>query len=207
MIKLPVYNIKGEKISEFTFETSEKSLKLNQDLIAQAVRVETNRVNVKPAVAKTRADVKGGGKKPWKQKGTGRARAGSIRSPLFKGGGVTFGPTGEKRNLQLPAKMRRAALEMLLFQKSKVNEAIVIDDIEIKNGKTKEASRVLQDLKISKKVLLVTSKTDEKKLKAWKNLVQLDIVWASNLKLADFLQNSVIAFTLGAADSTFKGSK
>jgi len=208
MIKLPVYNISGEKIEDFVLTDDNKDLKFNDDLVAQAIRVEQNRIQIESGKAKTRAEVKGGGKKPWRQKGTGRARAGSLRSPLFKGGGVTFGPTGLKRKLVLPAKMRKAAYLMLLSKKSLEKEVIILSDIKIADKKTKSAGQAVSALKLNGSILLIVNSKDRNDVAPWRNLGLVEVVESGNLLLGDFLKNKIFVYSSNAAkDLKDKGKK
>lgn len=207
MIKLPVYNIKGEKLEDFQISCAEKSLKLNKKLLSQVLRVEKNAVSFKPGKTKTRSEVAGGGRKPWKQKGTGRARAGSLRSPIFIGGGVTFGPDAETRALKIPSKMRKSALEMLLCEKSKQGEVLVLESINVEGGKTKFAAQALQNLKIANEVILVSGNKESSDLTAWLNLAQVNVVSATGLRCSDLVGKKRIIFTKQALSGRFKVSK
>lgn len=200
MIKLPVYNLSGEKVSDFVLQENEKDLKFNNYLIAQAIRVEQNRTQIEWGKAKTRSEVAGGGRKPWRQKGTGRARAGSIRSPLFKGGGVTFGPTGVKRKLEMPLKMRKAAYLMLLAKKATEKEVMVLDDIKITDKKTKSAEKVISALKLERPVLLIVNSKDREDTAPWRNLGLVEVIESNNLKLGDFLTNHIFIYSHNAVD-------
>ncbi len=207
MIKLPVYNISGEKVEDLVLAGDKKDLKFNDNLVAQAIRVEQNRIQVESAKTKTRAEVKGGGRKPWRQKGTGRARAGSLRSPLFKGGGVTFGPTGLKRKLVLPSKMRRAAYLMLLAKKVSEKEAIVLADIKIVDKKTKSAEKAVSSLRIVNQILLIVTPGDRENIAPWRNLGLVEVTQSSNLHLGDFLTNKIFVYSRNAADALDKKGK
>ena len=127
-MKIDIYNQKGEVTGSTTLPKEIFGVEFNADLVHQiAVSLSANKRQVS-AHTKNRAEVRGGGKKPWRQKGTGRARVGSIRSPLWKGGGVTFGPrTDRKFEVEIPKKMRRKALFMVLSQKAKNNTLVVLD--------------------------------------------------------------------------------
>jgi len=132
------YNQKGEEIGKTELPKEIFEVGLNSDLVYQVVLSQT--ANRRQVLAKTkdRSEVRGGGRKPWRQKGTGRARHGSIRSPIWKGGGVTFGPTTEKVFKKIiPKKMRRKALFMVLSAKAKENLILVLDKLEIEKPKTK----------------------------------------------------------------------
>ena len=146
---------------------------------------------------KTRSEVRGGGHKPWRQKGTGRARAGSNRSPLWKGGGVIFGPKPKKVSLKLNKKERRLALQTLLYNKK--NNIVLIDDLEngITEPKTKDFVKICQDCQINldQKVLVVVSKKTVPLKLSTKNLKNVELILASNINTLSFLKAKQIVLT------------
>lgn len=148
-ITLPVYNTAGNQIDSIKLDTSVFDGRINTATIYQAV---TNyRANQRKGLAatKTRGEVSGGGRKPWRQKGTGRARVGSIRSPLWRHGGVIFGPHPRDFSYSLPKKIRRLALKSVLCAKIKENNFVVLDNFTLEKAKTKEALKLLSNLKIN----------------------------------------------------------
>lgn len=188
------YNQKGEKIGQTKLpkEIFEKDFK--PDLIHQVVVSMQSNKRQGTAHTKDRSEVRGGGRKPWRQKGTGRARHGSSRSPIWIGGGVTFGPRNERNYKKvIPKNMRRAALFSVLSAKAKDNEILIIDKISIEEPKTKILYNLLTDLlkKIKKETLksslVVTSKKDENLLKAIKNIPGVELIEARNLNILDIL--------------------
>ena len=146
---------------------------------------------------KTRSEVRGGGRKPWRQKGTGRARAGSNRSPLWKGGGVIFGPKPKKVSLKLNKKERRLALQTLLYNKK--NNIVLIDDLEngITEPKTKNFVKICQDCQINldQKVLVIVSKKTVPLKLSTKNLKNVELILASNINTLSFLKAKQIVLT------------
>ena len=198
MIKIDSYNNKGEKKDPIILKLATDDLKFNANLVSQAVRYEDFKNHRANGKSKTRANVSGGGKKPWRQKGTGRARAGSIRSPLFRHGGVTFGPDGKQEKLFLPAKMRRQALKMLLFQKISNREFSVIENLEVK--KTKEAQKIFEKLNQPKNWIIVADDKDNKYLKFWRNIAAIDIRFLSTLKIRDLIGAALVISTLKSFD-------
>ncbi len=165
-------------------------VKINPDLIQQAVI--TQRANARQILAhvKDRSEVRGGGKKPWRQKGTGQARHGSIRSPLWKGGGVTFGPRKERIfKKKINKKMKRKALFMVLTSKVKDNELILLDKLELKEPKTKLMTEVLKNIfkENNKSVLVVIPKKDENIIRAIRNIPKTKILRADSLNVLDLL--------------------
>jgi len=141
------------------------------------------------AKTKTRAEVRGGGRKPWRQKGTGRARVGSIRSPIWKGGGVVFGPTPKESKIKMSKKMRRKALFSALSNKLKTNKLILLDKIQIDHIKTKTAEKILNKLPIKEgKILLVLPKFNPKVVLSFRNLPYLKTVEVGSLNIVDVLE-------------------
>src|SRR3989344_788916 len=143
-MEVKVYNQEGKESSEIELGEAIFGLPWNADLVHQAVRVAF--ANQRPVLASTkdRSEVRGGGRKPWRQKGTGRARHGSTRSPLWKGGGVTFGPTNERNfKLKINKKMARKAFLTALSAKAKDNEILLFDDLKVTSSKTKEMAKVM----------------------------------------------------------------
>ena len=148
---------------------------------------------------KTRSEVRGGGRKPWRQKGTGRARAGSNRSPLWKGGGVIFGPKPKKVSLKLNKKERRLALQTLLYNKSKNNKIILIEDLEngINDPKTKNFLKICQDcnINLNEKVLVIVSKKTIPLKLSTQNLKNVELISASNINTLSLLKAKEIILT------------
>jgi large subunit ribosomal protein L4 len=175
-------------------------VKPNPDLIYQVVRNQLFSRRQKTAHAKDRSEKRGGGKKPWRQKGTGRARHGSIRSPLWKGGGVTFGPRKEKNfEKKIPLQVRRKALLMVLSEK-KANKLIVLTD-NIKAEKTKQMIDILENNKLKEKsVLIVLAKNDVKTVKAARNIPKTNIMSAKDLNALDLLQHEYVLMEKEAVD-------
>ena len=201
MIKIPIFNSIGEKSSEFQLNGD---YKLNKALIAQVVRVLESRIAVKAGQAKTRGDVRGGGRKPYRQKGTGRARAGSIRSPLFRGGGITFGPNGANQILKIPKKMKQAAFWQLLAYQTEAGDVIGIDQSALSQKKTKDADSVLTKLKLDKKAVLVTTPEEKKETPTWQNLAYIELKSLNNLTVYDLIKNSKFIFSLNSLESLKK---
>jgi large subunit ribosomal protein L4 len=149
------------------------------------------------AHAKTRGEVRGGGKKPWRQKGTGRSRHGSIRSPLWKGGGVTHGPRKDRIfEVEIPKKMRRKALLMVLTQKAKDNQLVILDKIELEKGKTKEMAASLKRLPCNNQATLIALPNYDKKIfLASRNIKKTSIEDARNLNVLDLLNTKYLLMT------------
>jgi len=138
--------------------------------------------------AKTRAEVSGSGKKPWRQKGTGRARAGSKRSPLWRKGGVTFGPKPRNYGYALPKKVRKLALKVALSDKAKENKVKIVPEFAVAEAKTKLAAKFLKDQKIEGRALLIVGKENDNFIKAARNLADAKVILAGDLNIYDLLQ-------------------
>ncbi len=151
------------------------------------------------AVTKTRGLVSGGGRKPWKQKGTGRARFGSSRNPIWRGGGIVFGPTGEENfSQQINVKAKRLAIRQALSLAAEANKIIVIEDVTVPNGKTAELSSFLKKVGVTKKALVVVETKTDELLRAAQNLQDVKLVQAQYLNVYDILNADSIVVTADA---------
>ncbi len=188
-MKVPVYNQKGEKISEALLPKEIFDIKMNSDLVHQVVLVQTANRRQKTAKTKDRSEVRGGGRKPWRQKGTGRARVGSTRSPIWRGGGVTFGPRTEKVfKKKIPKKMRRKALFMVLSAKAKENLLLVLDNLKIEKPKTKSMAKILNKLFLKKgSGLVILPEMNKNIIKSTKNIPKVRAIQAKDLNVLDLL--------------------
>lgn len=155
MPKVKLYNIAGQETGEIELNDSVFGVDYNEAVIHQAVVRQMANERLGTHATKTRGLVRGGGKKPWKQKGTGRARVGSIRSPLWVGGGTVFGPTPRSHAKDMPKKARQLAVKSALSEKLRANELIVIDAIDFEAPKTKNVVKMLADLHSEGKALIV----------------------------------------------------
>ncbi len=161
MPKLDLYNIAGERIGEVTLSSKVFGAKVNEALLYEALKAQASSRRRGTASTKERAQVRGGGRKPWRQKGTGRARAGSIRSPIWKGGGTTFGPRPRDYSYSLPRKAKRKAIKSALSAKFKEKEILILDRMGLKEAKTKKMASILVNLRSGKKPLLVIEEGNE----------------------------------------------
>lgn len=176
-LTLPVYNTEGKEIDKIKLDAAVFDGQINRDAIYQAVVAYRAAQRKGLASTKTRGEVSGGGVKPWRQKGTGRARAGSIRSPLWRHGGVTFGPLPRDFSYALPAKIKQAALKSSLRAKIKENNLLVLEDFNLREPKTKEATSILNNLKIApkKSTLLLLNKPEKNIKLAFRNIDSLKV--------------------------------
>ena len=188
-MKITVYNQEGKAVSEALLPKEIFEVPFNSDLVSQVVNVQKNNRRQVIAHTKDRSEVRGGGKKPWKQKGTGRARHGSTRSPIWKGGGVAFGPRKQRIfKREIPLKMKRKALFMVLSAKAKESFLIVLDKIEIENIKTKTFFNILKKLPCKGKNCLISfPKLDKKMVLSARNLPKVKTVETRNLNALDLL--------------------
>lgn len=192
-MKASVYNQKGEVVGQADLNPKIFEVKPSSHLMAEAVRVQQSNSRQGTSNTKTRGEVSGGGKKPWKQKGTGRARVGSTRSPIWRHGGITFGPRANQNwQLKINKKAKTQALFMSLSDKAKEHQFIVIDHIALDPVKTKEFAKVLTDLRskikdFGKKQLLVMPKKDDKLFRSSRNIPFISPVLANSLNIVDVI--------------------
>ncbi|MBU1177223.1 50S ribosomal protein L4 [Patescibacteria group bacterium] len=207
MMKQVIYNQKGEEIKTVELPADIFGLELNKDLVHQVV--VTQMANARKVIAHTkdRSERRGGGRKPWRQKGTGRARHGSIRSPIWRGGGISFGPTKERVfTKKINKKMKQKALFMALSSKVKDKEMVLLDKLEIKEVKTKSMTSILNNLKdklkkdLTKSVLIVLPKTDLKVIRANNNIAKTKTIRADSLNVLDVLNYKYLLMVQDSID-------
>ena len=200
-MKISTYTQNGKESGKAELPSEIFDVKINPDLVHQVVLAQMSNQRQVIAHTKDKSEVRGGGRKPWKQKGTGRARHGSIRSPIWKGGGVTFGPTKDRNfKKKINKKMRRKALFMVLSSKVQDKEMIVLDELKISQPKTKEIMKIIQDtrykiqdtktnLKKRKKesILIALSKKAVDITRAAKNIQKVKTIQAKDLNVLDLL--------------------
>ncbi len=196
-MKIDVYNIQREKTKEkITLNPAIWEIEINPDLLHQAVYVAQSNLRKSSASTKTRAQVRGGGRKPWRQKGTGRARAGSIRSPIWRGGGVVFGPTPDvnyKKNM--PHKAKRKAMIMALSSKVADKQLVVLDDLKLNTIKTKKMAEILEKIASKKSFLLVLPCKNEIIQKSTRNIPDTKVLLAHSLNISDLLNYKFLILT------------
>jgi len=214
-MKVTVYNKEGNIVEEIDFPQEIAGLDFNKALVHQVMRWQMMNSYFPYAHTKTRGEVRGGGRKPWPQKHTGRARHGSIRSPLWKGGGITFGPRKEKnRKLKINKKMKRKAILMVLAEKLRNNYLKVFNDFDFFKGKTKEIDnflkKFLKERKTKKKresVLLVLENNKRDLIRGTRNLPYAYAIEARNLNILSLLNHKYVFLEKGAIEKikeTFK---
>ena len=200
VLTVDVFDMKGEKVGETTLPKEIFGREKNDQLLAQAVRGYLANQHSKGGETKTRSQVAGGGAKPWRQKGTGRARAGSIRSPLWRGGGIIHGPHKRDFGLSLPKKMRRAALASALSAKATSKDIAVLSKLELSEPKTKLAAKVVGKLPIKENSLLVVEENKNLQV-AFKNLKRVELVNFQDLNTYQVLAHQSLVFTKSSLEA------
>ena len=195
MKKQTVLNIKGEKVGDITLNESVWGIEPNDAVLYDAITLARNNQRQGTAETKTRSEVSGGGIKPWKQKGTGRARQGSIRSPHWPGGGVVFGPHMRSFAKKMNRKERRLALKSALSYKVIESEMIVVDNFNLESNKTKDAKAALNNLKATKKVLLVVDEFTDEVTLATRNLENVLLLAANEINTYDVVASDNMVIT------------
>jgi len=199
MFKLPVYNQEGKEIESLELDPNVFDGQINQNVLYQAVLMYRANRRRGTADTLTRGQVSGGGKKPWRQKGTGRARVSSIRSPLWRKGGVVFGPHFRDFGFELPRKIRIAALKSSLNAKLNENNLLILKELNIGSPKTKEAVKILSNLKLEKKnTLLMLEKIDINTKRSFRNIGFFEIARASDTNAYQILAVQKLIVTLNA---------
>ncbi len=200
MLKAKIYNMSGEVVGEENLDPALFDIEVKVGLVHQAATAQLANRRQVVAHTKHRGEVSGGGIKPWKQKGTGRARQGSIRSPLWVGGGVVFGPRNDRNFTQkINKKMKRKALLMCLSDRAREEKIVLVDKLELENFKTKKFAEIINKLPLKeKKTLVVLAGNDKKIVKSAANLPQIKTIEARGLNVADVLQNEYIMLPIAA---------
>jgi len=193
-MKLDVLDITNKKVGQVELPESIFGIEPNDDVLLQYIRVYSTNHRQGNASTKTRAEVSGGGVKPRPQKGSGKSRQGSIRSPIWVHGGVAHGPKPKDWELKMPKKMLALALKLALSAKVKDNKIVVLDDVILKEGKTKEMASILSNLGLDKKTLFVWNKADAGFKRASANIPHLTTAFSGNLNAYDVLSSDNIIF-------------
>lgn len=194
-LTLAIYDMTGKEVGELELPKEIFGIKPNKELLAQAVRVYLANQRLGTASTKGRGEVRGGGRKPWKQKGTGRARIGSIRAPHWRGGGVVFGPHPKDYSLSFPKKMKKAALISALSDKFTQKGILVLNEINFKEPKTKEAAKMFRDLDIKGKTMVIMPEFKEKEILSLRNLPKIKSVRMAELNTYEVLNYKKLLFT------------
>ena len=195
MGKLSVLNIKGEKTSDISLNKELWAIEPNDAVLYDAITLSRNSLRQGTASTKTRSEVSGGGIKPWRQKGTGRARQGSTRAPHWRHGGVVFGPHPRDYDKKMNRKERRLALKSALAYKAIDNELVIVDSFKLESSKTKEVVNILNNLKVSKNVLIVVDELDDNMVLATRNLSNVILLEASEINVLDIISSDYMIVT------------
>lgn len=197
MPKVPVYNMSGSQVGEIELSETVFGITPNQHVLHEAVVMQQASLRRGTHDVKNRSEVRGGGRKPWRQKGTGRARQGSIRSPQWVGGGTVFGPTPRSYAYKLPKKVRRLALKSALATKVNANEIFVLDALTIDAPKTKDMVKLLNNLKLGKALIVAIEKDANIALSA-RNIPGVKFVDATGINVLDLLHHDALVITKDA---------
>ncbi len=200
MSKLPIFDSQGSRLGDFELADNLLETKRGAQVVHDAV--ETHRANLRSGTAKTkkRGEVSGGGAKPWKQKGTGRARAGSNRSPIWRGGGVVFGPNLRSYNKKLNRKAGHLAFRRAFSDKVAAGEVIIVDQIAVPEAKTRLVAELLKKIKADRGALLVVDKSETKLVRAARNIPGVAVEEARNVHTFQVLRFPMLAVSKGAMD-------
>ena len=198
MPKVNILNIKGENVGELELNETIFATKVSENAVYEVIKNQLANKRQGTQSAKTRAEVRGGGRKPFRQKGTGRARQGSIRAPHYTGGGVVFAPKPRDYSYKVPKKLRRKALYSVLTSKVVDGELIVLDDLKLENNKTKEAAAVLNAVEAGKKAYVVTAENDNNVYRSFRNIEGVDVASASLINVYDLVRHNKLVITKDA---------
>ncbi len=201
MVKATIYNMEGQAVGERELNPKIFEVKPRKGLLHLAAVVQEANGRQVLAHTKTRAEVRGGGKKPWKQKGTGRARHGSTRSPIWIGGGVTFGPRNDRNfSAKINKKAKRKALFMGLSDKAAHGKIVLLDALQMEKPQTKRMAGLLKKLNIVSSVVIVLPKGDEAVIRSARNIKKASTIGAESLNVRDVLQNGTLVMPVASLE-------
>ncbi|MEJ9280848.1 MULTISPECIES: 50S ribosomal protein L4 [Ureibacillus] len=200
MTKVTVLSQTGASVGEIELNDEIFGIEPNEAVLFDAVIAQRASLRQGTHKVKNRSEVSGGGRKPWRQKGTGRARQGSIRSPQWRGGGTVFGPQPRSYSYKLPKKVRRLALKSALSAKVNEQNFLVLDALKLDAPKTKDFKEILGNLKIDSKALFVTAELDENVALSARNIPGVTVLTASGINVLDLLGHDKVVFTKAAVE-------
>lgn len=195
MPKIALLNQSGANVGEIELNDSVFGIEPNNQVLFDAVLAQRASLRQGTHKVKNRSEVSGGGRKPWRQKGTGRARQGSIRSPQWRGGGIVFGPTPRSYSFKLPKKVRRLAIKSALSSKVLENNVLVLDALTLGAPKTKDMVSVLNSLEVNRKALIVTADLNEMVSLSARNIPGITVVSADGINVLDVLNHDKLIIT------------
>lgn len=198
MPTVAVYTIDGKQTSDLELNESVFGVEVNEALLHQAVVMQMAAQRLGTHATKTRGMVRGGGRKPWKQKGTGRARSGSTRSPIWVGGGTVFGPTPRSYAFRMPRKQRRLAIKCALSDKVQSGDFVVLENLDFAAPKTKDVVKLMNDFSVEKKVLFITADVAENVEKSSRNIPGVKAISSCGLNVYDILNHNKLFITKDA---------
>ena len=198
MAKATVLNIEGERVGELELSDAIFGQEFNEATVHNVVLMQLANKRQGTSSTKTRAEVSGGGKKPWRQKGTGRARVGSSRNPVWRSGGIAFGPKPRDYSYTMPKKARRVALRSVLSAKLAADSLIILDGLTMDQPKTKEMIRILENLKVDSRALVVTAQSDMNIVRSANNIPKVDTSYAGSLNVYEVLVADKLIMTQDA---------
>ena len=198
MANVSVYNMEGKEVGNIELNDAIFGVEINEHLVHLAVVQQLANLRQGTQKAKTRSEVRGGGRKPWRQKGTGHARQGSTRAPQWTGGGVVFAPVPRDYSFKMNQKEKRAALKSALTDKVQGGKLIVLEDLKMDEFKTKKFAEVMNNLKATRKALVVVADNDEKVMKSASNLPQVKTSLTNTINVYDIVNAHTIVLTKDA---------
>lgn len=198
MPKVNVLNMLGEEVEEIQLSNKVFGIDIHEQAVHDVVKSQLASRRQGTQSVKTRTDVRGGGRKPWRQKGTGRARQGSIRAPHWVGGGVTFAPKPRDYSYKVPKKVRKLAMKSALTSKVVNDEIIVLDELNLDAPKTKEVVKMLENLNAKKKALIVMDEINDNVIKSVRNISNVEIILVDTLNVYDILNYDSFIITKAA---------
>ena len=198
MPKVNVLNIKGENVGELELNETLFNSQVSEHAVYEVVKNQLANKRQGTQSARARSEVRGGGRKPFRQKGTGRARQGSIRAPHYTGGGVVFAPKPRDYSYKVPTKLRRKALYSVLTSKLNDNELIVLDSLSFEAPKTKEAANILNAIEAGKKAYVITAENDTAIYRSFRNIEGVDVSAANLINVYDLVRHNKLVITKDA---------
>jgi large subunit ribosomal protein L4 len=198
MANVSVYNMEGKEVGKIDLNDAIFGVEVNEHLVHMAVLQQLADKRQGTQKAKTRSEVSGGGRKPWRQKGTGHARQGSIRAPQWKGGGVVFAPVPRDYSFKMNKKEKRAALKSALTDKVQTNNIVVVDELKFDEIKTKRFAEVMNNLKATRKALVVLADNDQNVVLSARNLAEANTTLTNTLNVYDIVNARTLVLTKDA---------
>lgn len=200
MPKVALYNQNGSQVGEVELNDAVFGIEPNEHVLFEAIIMQRASLRQGTHKVKGRSEVRGGGRKPWRQKGTGRARQGSIRAPQWRGGGTVFGPVPRSYSYKLPKKVRRLAIKSALSSKAQENNILVLDALNFDKPKTKDFIAVLKNLSVDKKALVVTDGLNENVVLSARNIPGVTVVEAAGVNVLDVVNHDQLIITKSAVE-------